>query len=57
MSRILVVDDDAHIRELVRVFSRNEGFDAYEASDGTGALKRLETIKADLDDVYRYFAE
>jgi two-component system, OmpR family, response regulator len=48
MSRILIVDDDAHIRELVRVFLRNEGFDVYEASDGVEALHQLETIKADL---------
>jgi len=27
MSQILVVDDDAHIRELVRVFLHSEGFE------------------------------
>lgn len=48
MSRILIVDDDAHIRELVRVFLQREGFDVYEASDGVQALQRLETVKADL---------
>ena len=48
MSKILVVDDDAHIRELVGVFLRNEGFDVYEAADGREALARLETVKADL---------
>ncbi len=48
MSRILIVDDDAHIRELVRVFLLNEGFEVYEATDGVQALKRLETVKADL---------
>ena len=48
MSKILVVDDDAHIRELVRVFLTNEGFDLYEASDGVDALKKLEGLKADL---------
>ncbi len=48
MSKILIVDDDAHIRELVSVFLRNEGFDVYEASDGVEALKTLESVKADL---------
>jgi two-component system OmpR family response regulator len=48
MSNILIVDDDPNIRELVRVFLRNEGFDVYEASDGVEALAKLETLKADL---------
>jgi two-component system OmpR family response regulator len=48
MSNILIVDDDPNIRELVRVFLRNEGFDTYEASDGVEALAKLETLKADL---------
>src|SRR3954452_4120789 len=48
MSKILVVDDDPHIRELVRVFLRDEGFDVYEAADGLEALARLEAVKADL---------
>jgi two-component system, OmpR family, response regulator len=48
MSKILVVDDDAHIRELVRVFLKNDGLDVYEAADGLEALQRLETVKADL---------
>jgi DNA-binding response OmpR family regulator len=48
MTSILIVDDDPNIRELVRVFLRNEGFDVYEASDGVEALARLETLKADL---------
>ena len=29
MSKILVVDDDPNIRELVAAFLRNEGFDVY----------------------------
>ncbi len=48
MSKILVVDDDPNIRELVRVFLRNEGFDVYEAADGLEALARLESVKANL---------
>src|SRR5262245_55126084 len=48
MSNILIVDDDPHIRELVRLFLRAEGFDVYEASDGVEALARLETLKAEM---------
>jgi two-component system, OmpR family, response regulator len=48
MSKILVVDDDPHIRELVRVFLEREGFDVYEASDGCEALARLETVRVDI---------
>src|SRR5262249_18447196 len=48
MSNILVVDDDPNIRELVRVFLRQEGFDVFEAGDGVEALAALETLKADL---------
>ena len=48
MSKILVVDDDPHILELVRVFLRNEGFEVVEAVDGMEALSRLDSIKVDL---------
>jgi DNA-binding response OmpR family regulator len=48
MSKILVVDDDPHIRELVRAFLRHDGFDVAEASDGVAALTFLETAKVDL---------
>ena len=48
MSKILIVDDDAHIRELAGVFLRNEGFDICEASDGVEALALLETTRVDL---------
>lgn len=48
MSKILVVDDDSHIRELVGVFLRNEGFEVIEAADGVEALSRLDSMKIDL---------
>ena len=48
MSKILVVDDDPHIRELAGVFLKREGFEVQEASDGADALAKLETAKADL---------
>lgn len=48
MAKILIVDDDAHIRELVRLFLSNEGFNVYEATDGIEALTKLESIKVDM---------
>ena len=48
MSKILIVDDDAHIRELIRVFLRNDGFEVIEAIDGVDALSKLDSLKADL---------
>ena len=48
MNKIMIVDDDAHIRELAGLFLKREGFDILEASDGVEALEKLEEIKADL---------
>lgn len=48
MTKILIVDDDAHIRELLRVLLRNEGYEIFEAEDGLLALSLLETIKVDM---------
>lgn len=48
MGNILVVDDDLHIRELIKVFLSKEGFAVYEAADGVEALAKLETIKVDM---------
>ncbi|MGO0063365.1 response regulator transcription factor [Brevibacillus fluminis] len=48
MTKLLVVDDDINIRELVALFLRNEGFDVYEAGDGVDALALLESVKVDM---------
>ncbi len=48
MSKILVADDDPHIRELASVFLKQEGFEVYEVGDGLEALSKLETVKVDL---------
>ncbi|MET3292903.1 DNA-binding response regulator [Brevibacillus fluminis] len=48
MTKLLVVDDDINIRELVALFLRNEGFDVYEAGDGVEALALLESVKVDM---------
>jgi two-component system OmpR family response regulator len=48
MTKILIVDDDPHIRELLSVLLRNEGYEIHEAEDGLKALSLLETIKVDM---------
>jgi len=48
MSKILVIDDDPYIRELVRVYLRDEGMDVVEAADGVEALMRLESTRVDM---------
>ena len=45
---ILVVDDDAHIREVVRFALRKAGFDVVEAPDGRAALLAFERETPDL---------
>ncbi|WP_183598730.1 response regulator transcription factor [Paenibacillus phyllosphaerae] len=42
MTKLLVVDDDPHIRELVRLFLSREGFTVIEAGDGVEALAAFE---------------
>lgn len=48
MAKIMVVDDDPHIRELVTVFLASAGMESIEASDGLEALALLEKEKVDM---------
>ena len=48
MTKLLMVDDDPHIRELARVFLAKAGFEIYEAEDGIAALAQLDTTKIEL---------
>ncbi|MDQ0088665.1 DNA-binding response OmpR family regulator [Paenibacillus anaericanus] len=48
MAKILVVDDDMHIRELIRVFLEEAGMEVLEAADGLEALSMLAEERADL---------
>lgn len=48
MTRILVVDDDPHIRELVKHFMQLEGLEVLEAGDGLDALRVLADNKVEL---------
>ncbi|MBJ6361438.1 response regulator transcription factor [Paenibacillus sp. GCM10012307] len=48
MTKILIVDDDAHIRELIALFLHNEGFEALESSNGVEALAAMSSSAVDL---------
>lgn len=48
MGYLLVVDDDPHIRELVRVILQKEGLLVQEAPDGQAALSQMENLPADM---------
>ena len=41
MAKILIVDDDPYMRELVRLFLSPEGFEIEEASDGIKHWRHL----------------
>ncbi|AIF42129.1 MULTISPECIES: response regulator transcription factor [Virgibacillus] len=53
MITILIVDDDPHIRELLRFYLQKEGYQTEQATDGNEALKILEnkTIHLALVDI------
>lgn len=46
--RILIVDDDLHIREVIRVALRKAGMTVIEARDGKEALQRFASDRPDL---------
>lgn len=45
---ILVVDDEAHIRELVRLYLEKDGFKVTGAADGEEALRKVKTLSPQL---------
>jgi len=48
MSKIMIVDDDPNIRELVSALLKNGGFEACEAKDGRVALQSIMDANPDL---------
>lgn len=48
MPKILVVDDDPDVRELLTIILKREGFLTFEAMDGIEALLLLEKVMPDL---------
>ena len=47
MARILIVDDEQNIREVVREYCELNGYEADEAEDGMEALEKLKTAHYD----------
>ena len=43
-SRILIVDDNQEIREVVTVLLENEGYEVEEAGDGEAAIAKAEDM-------------
>ncbi|MFL1675587.1 response regulator transcription factor [Paenibacillus dendritiformis] len=48
MTRILIVDDDKEIADLIEIYLRNEGYQLFKAHDGVEALSVLERDPVDL---------
>ena len=48
MSRVLVVDDDGHIRDVMRFTLQQGGFQVVEAKDGAEAFAKFEAGGIDL---------
>lgn len=48
MNKVLIVDDDPYIRELVKILLKDEGFDVYEAGNGLEALAEIDKRKVDM---------
>src|SRR5712691_4025543 len=46
--KVLVVDDEAHILELARLYLSREGYDVEGVGDGTQAMARFGQVKPDL---------
>src|SRR5438034_4365126 len=47
-SKVLVVDDEAHIVELARLYLTREGYEVEGVGDGSQALARFGQLKPDL---------
>ena len=47
-ARILVVDDDKALAEMIGIVLRSEGFDPQFCADGSGALEAFRAFKPDL---------
>jgi len=48
MRRVLVVDDEPHIRTVLRSYLQADGFDVTEAADGEGAIAAIRDLRPDV---------
>jgi DNA-binding response OmpR family regulator len=45
MKRVLIVEDDPHLRRVFRTLLQNEGFEVHEAEDGLIGLEKVRELK------------
>ena len=48
MSRILIVDDELRVRDLIKKYAKFEGYEVSEASNGLKALEICKSSKPDI---------
>ena len=48
MQKILIVDDEKEIRDLIEIYLKSEGYETLKAADGEEALKILSMEEPDL---------
>ena len=48
MSKLLIVDDEINIRELIKKYASFEGYDVYEALDGIEAIEKCKNEDFDI---------
>jgi DNA-binding response OmpR family regulator len=48
MARLLIIDDDLHLRKLVLTYAELEGFQCEEAETGREALAKIDAVSFDL---------
>lgn len=41
--KILIADDEAQIREILRIYFEKEGFEVIEAEDGAAAILKVQS--------------
>ena len=48
MTKIMIVDDETDLREMVEILLKKEGFEAETAEDGQEFLQKIDKFKPDL---------
>ncbi|WP_443948047.1 response regulator, partial [Phascolarctobacterium faecium] len=48
IQKVLIADDEKHIREILKMYCEKEGFDVIEAADGAEAILKVQSEKPDI---------
>lgn len=46
--KALIIEDDANIRELMRLYLEKDGFEVYGAADGGNGLREFKRVEPDI---------